>query len=100
MVKKIALGFSGQIVLLLTWAASRPETGVAAKLDFLEPFEGHIASQYKLRTYGAITTVARATVSPTPYVSRLMGIFMNLDSMIAKGFEQGLANLKAIAEKP
>lgn len=65
MVKKIALGFSGQIVLLLTWAASRPETGVTAKLDFLEPFEGHIASQYKLRINGAITTFARTIVNPT-----------------------------------
>ena len=30
---------------------------------------------------------------------KVMGVFMNMDKMIGKDFEVGLANLKAIAEK-
>lgn len=36
---------------------------------------------------------------PAPYISKLMGIFVSMDSMIGKDFEQGLANLKTVAEK-
>ncbi len=36
---------------------------------------------------------------PTPFVSKLMQVFMNLDTMIGKDFERGLANLKAISER-
>jgi hypothetical protein len=36
---------------------------------------------------------------PSPYVSKLMGIFVSMDRMIGKDFERGLSNLKAQAEK-
>jgi len=36
----------------------------------------------------------------SPYIAKLMGVFVNMDTMIGKDFETGLANLKAIAEKP
>jgi hypothetical protein len=36
---------------------------------------------------------------PAPYVSKVMGLFFNMDSMIGKDFETGLANLKTVAEK-
>jgi hypothetical protein len=32
-------------------------------------------------------------------MSKLMGIFMNIDTMIGKEFDTGLANLKARMEK-
>jgi len=34
-----------------------------------------------------------------PYVSKLMSVFCDMDRMIGKDFEAGLANLKAAAEK-
>jgi hypothetical protein len=34
-----------------------------------------------------------------PYISKLIGIFWSMDSMIGKDFEAGLADLKAVAEK-
>jgi uncharacterized protein YndB with AHSA1/START domain len=77
-----------------------PDSSVTVKLDFLEPFEGHNTSEYTLKTTGTTTTVTWAMYGPSPYVSKLMGIFVSMDSMIGKDFEQGLANLKAVAEKP
>ena len=77
-----------------------PDTSVAVKLDFMEPFEGHNTSEYTLKTAGTSTTVTWAMFGPSPYVSKLMGVFVSMDSMIGKDFELGLANLKAVAEKP
>ncbi|CAN5765541.1 hypothetical protein BH20PSE1_BH20PSE1_25630 [soil metagenome] len=36
---------------------------------------------------------------PSPYISKVIGIFINMDSMVGKDFETGLASLKTIAEK-
>jgi hypothetical protein len=36
---------------------------------------------------------------PAPFISKLMGVFVSMDSMIGKDFEAGLANMKAAAEK-
>jgi hypothetical protein len=33
-----------------------------------------------------------------PYVSKLITVFVNMDSMVGKDFESGLANLKAVTE--
>jgi hypothetical protein len=33
-------------------------------------------------------------------MSRLMGLVFNFDKMVGKDFEQGLANLRALAEQP
>ena len=36
---------------------------------------------------------------PANFMSRLIQVFMNLDKMIGKDFEAGLANLKTLTEK-
>ena len=36
---------------------------------------------------------------PANFMSKLIQVFMNLDNMIGKDFEAGLANLKKVAEK-
>jgi hypothetical protein len=36
---------------------------------------------------------------PAPSMSRVMQVFMNMDNMIGKDFEIGLANLKRLTEK-
>ena len=36
---------------------------------------------------------------PAPFMSKLMQVFINLDNMIGKDFEAGLANLKRLTEK-
>jgi hypothetical protein len=35
---------------------------------------------------------------PSIYVAKVMGVFVNMDKMIGKEFETGLANLKSVAE--
>lgn len=45
------------------------------------------------------TSVTWAMHGPANYISKLMGVFINMDKMIGTDFEAGLANLKAISEK-
>jgi hypothetical protein len=36
---------------------------------------------------------------PNLYVGKVMSVFVDMDRMIGKDFETGLANIKAIAER-
>ena len=36
---------------------------------------------------------------PSAFITKLMGIFFNMDRMIGQDFEAGLANLQQLAEK-
>ena len=44
------------------------------------------------------TRVSWSMEGPSPFIARLMGIFMNMERMIGRSFEEGLAKLKALAE--
>lgn len=74
-------------------------TRVTIKLDFTSPLEGHNIAEFVLVPQGDTTNVLWTMDGPTPYVGKLLGIFMNMDTMIGGAFDQGLANMKAIAEK-
>lgn len=77
-----------------------PNTSVTVKLDFLKPFEAHNTTLYTLAPGSdGTTTVTWAMFGPSPYISKVMGVFVSMDSMIGKDFERGLATLKAVAEK-
>ena len=74
-------------------------TRVIIKLDFIEPFEGHNTADFSITPGGDSSTVLWAMYGPMPYVSKLMSVFVSMDSLIGKDFEAGLAKLKAAAEK-
>jgi hypothetical protein len=72
---------------------------VLIKLDFLKPFEAHNMAEFILVPKGDTTDVTWAIYGPSPFMSKVIGTFMNLDKMIGGDFEKGLADLKAAAEK-
>ena len=72
---------------------------IVIKLDFIKPFEGHNTATFLLVPKGEVTDVTWTMDGPSPFVSKLIGVFMNMDKMIGNDFEAGLANLKAAAEK-
>jgi uncharacterized protein YndB with AHSA1/START domain len=80
-------------------AESVAPSNVTIKLDFVEPWEAHNIVEFTLHPQGETTNITWAMHGPMPYVSKLMSIFMDMDRMIGKDFEAGLANLKAVAEK-
>jgi len=76
-----------------------PSSRVTIKLDFLKPLEGHDVAEFTLVPQGDSTTVTWTMDGPTPYVGKVIGVFVNMDTMIGGEFEAGLANLKTIVEK-
>ena len=78
---------------------AEPPQQVKIKLDFVRPFEGHNTTDFTLAPQGAATTVTWTMQGPTPFVSKLMQVFVSMDRLIGKDFEAGLAKMKAVAEK-
>ena len=74
-------------------------TRVVIKLDFIKPFEAHNTAEFILQPKGDVTDVTWAIHGPNPYLAKVMGIFIDIDKMVGKDFERGLADLKAGAEK-
>jgi hypothetical protein len=73
---------------------------VVIQLDFLKPFDVHNIADFALAPRAdASTEVTWQMRGPAPFVSKLMGVFVDMDKMIGKDFETGLANLKAAVEK-
>jgi uncharacterized protein YndB with AHSA1/START domain len=78
---------------------STPPTRLVMKIDFLEPFPANNMAEFVLEPRGDSTVVTWAIYGPSPFMSKLMGVFMNIDTMVGKEFDTGLANLKAQMEK-
>jgi len=72
---------------------------VTIKLDFLRPFEAHNIAEFTLEPKGDSTNVTWAMRGPCPFIGKVMSVFIDMDRMIGKDFETGLANLKALTEK-
>ena len=77
---------------------SSPPSKITIRLDFVKPFEAHNVVEFTLRPQDEATLVTWAMHGPSPYISKLMGIFFSMDKMIGKDFEAGLANLRTVAE--
>ena len=72
---------------------------VVIKLDFSKPFEAHNIAQFSLAPRGNATNVTWSMDGPSPFVAKLMGLFFDMDNMVGRDFEIGLANLKSLSEK-
>ena len=80
-------------------ADTSPPSRMTIKLDFLKPFEAHNTAEFTLDAKGDATNVTWAMDGPVSYPVKIMHLFFNMDKMVGSQFEEGLANLKAIAEK-
>lgn len=87
----------GQGSMTITEAAAPSK--VALKLDFISPFEAHNAVVFSLAPQADGTAVTWDMQGPTPFIGKIMHVFLNMDKMVGDDFEVGLANLKAAAEK-
>ena len=78
--------------------SSAPSKAVL-QIHFIKPFEARNTVEFTLAAQGGATTVTQAMYGPSPFISKLMGLFFSMDKMVGEKYEQGLATLKAIAEK-
>jgi uncharacterized protein YndB with AHSA1/START domain len=88
---------SGRMEILDATSPSK----IVIKLDFFKPFEGHNTAEFTLvpERNPSATSITWVMHGPSSFMSRVMQVFMNLDKMIGRDFEAGLANLKRLTEK-
>jgi len=72
---------------------------IVIKLDFFTPFEGHNTAEFTMLPQGDATNVTWLMYGPLPFMGKIMHVFVNMDRMVGKDFEIGLANLKRVTEK-
>jgi polyketide cyclase/dehydrase/lipid transport protein len=86
---------SGRMEILESTVPSK----IVIQLDFIKPFEGHNTAEFTMLPQGDGTHVIWLMHGPAPFLNKVMQVFMNLDKMIGKDFEAGLASLKQATEK-
>jgi hypothetical protein len=65
----------------------------------VKPFEAHNQAEFTLKpTADGATEVGWRMHGPANLMSKVMGVFMDMDKMVGKDFEDGLQNLRQIAE--
>lgn len=72
---------------------------VGLKLDFVTPFEAHNDTVFALQPQGQATEVTWTMTGPTPFLAKIIHVFMNMDRMVGGDFESGLKAMKAQAER-
>lgn len=77
-------------------AASPSHVRIA--LDFTKPMRTSNIAEFTLVPDGDGTRVQWTMDGPAPLVARVMGLFVDMDKLIGRDFESGLANLKAATE--
>ena len=79
--------------------SAAPPTALAIQLDFIKPISARNTAEFTLTPQGGGTDVTWAMHGPSPFMSKVMQVFMSMDAMVGKDFEAGLANMQAAAEK-
>jgi uncharacterized protein YndB with AHSA1/START domain len=78
---------------------SIPSSKVLLKIEFIKPFAAINTIEFNLAQTGENTTITQAMYGPSPFISKLMGLFFSMDKMVGGKYGEGLATLKTIAEK-
>lgn len=78
---------------------SMPSSKLLLKIEFIKPFAAINTVEFNLAQNGENTTVTQAMFGPSPFISKLMGLFFSMEKMVGGKYEEGLATLKTIAEK-
>lgn len=68
-------------------------------LHFMKPFEARNKTVFSLTPRDGGTQVRWEMNGTSPFMFKVMSLFTNMDQMIGKDFEAGLANMKAAAEQ-
>jgi hypothetical protein len=72
---------------------------VALDLNFEKPFTASNKVVFALQSQGLTTDVTWSMEGPTPFFAKVIHVFIDMDRMVGKDFEAGLAAMKAAAEK-
>ncbi len=77
---------------------SRPNDLIRIQLDFVKPFAGTAFAEFAFKPEGDRTTVEWRLNGTNDFLAKAVHLFMNMDKMVGSQFEQGLGQLKSVAE--
>ena len=84
----------------MTIVESRPNELVRIKLECIKPFESTADTEFTFQPEGDQTVVTWSMAGENNFVSKMMCVFISMDSMIGEQFELGLATMKSRVEGP
>ncbi|ADO72984.1 SRPBCC family protein [Stigmatella aurantiaca] len=82
----------------MTILESRPSTFLSLRLEFLKPFPATNTVTYTLAQKAGGTEITWAMDGENPFMGKVFSVFFNMDDLIGKDFEKGLADLKRVSE--
>ena len=82
----------------MTITESRPSDLVRIRLEFIKPFQATNTSEFSFERAGSDTVITWSMSGRNNFMAKAFGLLMNMDKLIGKDFEKGLARLKTIAE--
>ena len=82
----------------MTIVEAVPSSMVAMRLDFLKPITATNSAAFALAPDGDATRVTWSMSGKNNLLSKVMQVFVSMDSMVGDDFVSGLANLKSLAE--
>lgn len=83
----------------MTILDSKPDEWVDIEQVFVRPFAGKARITFTLAPEGSGTKTIWTLSGTNDFFGKAICMCMDMDSMLGKDFEQGLANMKAVAEK-
>jgi hypothetical protein len=72
---------------------------ITMKLEFTRPFKATNEVNFKLEPSDGGTRVSWIMDGKHNFMMKAMSLFMNMDKMVGKDFEEGLANLNTLAQE-
>jgi uncharacterized protein YndB with AHSA1/START domain len=82
----------------MTITESKPYEHIVMRLDFVKPFKGTNRGEFTLKPVAEGIAVTWAMSGETGFICKMFSVFMNMDRMIGKEFETGLADMKRVAD--
>ena len=72
---------------------------ISIALHFTKPMRSDNTAEFTLEPDGTGTRVTWTMVAPKTLMTKVMGVFVNMDKMIGSAFQEGLDQLKELVEK-
>jgi len=82
----------------MTITESKPGELVRIKLEFIKPFAATNDTTFTFKPEANGTLVTWTMTGKNGFMSKAFDLFMNMDKMVGRDFEKGLASMKTVSE--
>ncbi|HVP67647.1 MAG TPA: SRPBCC family protein [Anaeromyxobacteraceae bacterium] len=82
----------------MTIVGARPNEEVDIRLEFLKPWSQTSRTEFRLKPEAGGTRVTWAMSGENDFVGKAYGVFVDMDRIVGRDFEKGLASLRTVSE--